>query len=31
MDLDAKALEKFFGGKAHINTHLCRVQIANFT
>ena len=32
MDLDAKSLEKFFGGgKAPINTHLCRVQIANFT
>lgn len=32
MDLDAKSLEKFFGGgKVPINTHLCRVQIANFT
>jgi hypothetical protein len=32
MDLDAKSLEKFSdGGKVQINTHLCRVQIANFT
>ena len=32
MDLDAKSLEKFFGGgKVPINTHLCRAQIANFT
>jgi hypothetical protein len=32
MNLDAKSLEKLFGGgKVPINTHLCRVQIANFT
>lgn len=32
MDLNAKSLAKLFGGeKVEINTHLCRVQIANFT